>query len=108
VNKWIIWRWTDKKTIGKKSPATFPEKNWTLDKDKEVYQIKKTSDVMMSSSSGLKMCHVWVYGIEGGGLGERLGPTACGKQSSRFSARVRRGSHLALKAIKPSNGFFAF
>ncbi len=54
--------------------------------------------------------HVWVCGIEGGGHGKGMGPTACEKWSRgiQHGTRAEWGLHLAMKATTPGKGFFAF
>jgi hypothetical protein len=49
----------------------------------------------MWSSASLKLYHVFVYGVEQGGLGEGVRQTAFGKWGSRFSTWVHSGVRIA-------------
>jgi hypothetical protein len=45
--------------------------------------------------------HVWVCGIEGGGHGEGMGPTACGKWSRVFNMGPKRSEVCTLQLRPP-------
>jgi hypothetical protein len=54
------------------------------------------SDVAMSSSASLKLCHMCRYKGLKGGLGEGgVGPMACGKWGSQFSIWLQSEMRLA-------------
>ncbi len=53
-----------------------------------MYQIKKMSNLLMPSSSSLKLRHICER-LKGVGLGKGVGPMDCAKQGSLFSNRSR-------------------
>jgi hypothetical protein len=76
-----------------------------------LYLIKKISDVLMSDSASLKLCHMNGYvGLKGMGLEEGWEQWLVGRRAAdtQHGNRVEGGSHLAQKAINPGKGFFAF
>jgi hypothetical protein len=64
--------------------------------------MKKTSHVLMSSSLGKIVSHMWVCEVKGGRLGEGVRLVACWAVDFQHGSRVERGLHHALMATTPT------